>query len=281
MIRRLTRCPLDSSPGVVFFTRAMRPHARLRARRGVAAAEAGTEAEGGGQVGAPRSSWCPHHGNDAPRRGRNGVLRPGDRSIPSEAPGGGEPHDNDHAPSVGCRRLRLVSAESVGRFLVVLFVASCASTASVQTANGGHEATEARRALMTGRWYGDNQTRENGRQLELTDFRADGTFESQYRLERSGCVVNGSESGLWGLAGPIYFTITQEHVQGGQFSAGDPASASADDAYEVSQLDGKVLRYKCAVCGEEWGLRRVPESFTLPESTLPGCPAGGPETASR
>ena len=115
----------------------------------------------------------------------------------------------------------------------------------------------------------------------MTDFRQDGTYETQYRIERSACVVAGSESGLWGLAGPIYFTITRGMVRDGRFSAADPTKANFYDAYEVSQLDDKVLGYKCAVCGEEWGLRRVDLSFTLPETRLPPCARPGPETASR
>jgi len=133
---------------------------------------------------------------------------------------------------------------------------------------------------MMGRWYGDNPT-QGDRQLELTDFSADGTYTAEFRIERGGCLIVGSETGVWGMSGPIYFTIAHGYVRGGEFSAADPRQASVYNAYEVTQLDDSTLRYRCAICGEEWTVRRVSETFTCPTSRLPPCSNYGPETAAR
>jgi hypothetical protein len=124
------------------------------------------------------------------------------------------------------RRLALAAA-------LALAVSGSASTTRLHAFKGTHDAAESRRALLVGRWYGENQTEEGGEQLELTDLDANGTFKTQFRIiERSGSVSDHSEVGLWGVSGPVYFTITQGLVRRERFSSADPTRASLYDAYE-------------------------------------------------
>ena len=170
----------------------------------------------------------------------------------------------------------LVDWRTLRWLLVVVVAAGCPGRASIHAANGAHQADESQRAKVIGHWYGDNPIREGGKQLELTDLTENGTYTTQYRIiERSGSVRTGTEAGLWGVSGSIYFTITQAYVHGEIASPADPTSASVYNAYEVTQLDDKTFRYRCATCAGEWTLRRVPESFTLPESTEPSGPPPG------
>jgi hypothetical protein len=80
------------------------------------------------------------------------------------------------------------------------------------------------------------------------------------------CKINGvSEVGLWGISGPVYFTITRGWVRDQRFSPADPTQATFYDAYEILELSKDKFRYKSFVIGDEYTEKRVSDSFSFPE----------------
>ncbi|AZF48680.1 MULTISPECIES: hypothetical protein [unclassified Pseudomonas] len=62
---------------------------------------------------------------------------------------------------------------------------------------------------MIGKWYGEATTLDGKRTQQLSERRADGTFNVNFRVtDKSGQWFEQKEFGLWGVSGKIYFTIT-------------------------------------------------------------------------
>ncbi len=111
--------------------------------------------------------------------------------------------------------------------LIVLFIAGCATAPSIYTVKPNDSSEEPRRNLLLGRWYGEERTREGGKRLEIIDRYVDGTFKIQFRVtEGSGKVWDQTEIGLWGISGPVYFTITKGWLHDKDFSPADPTQST-------------------------------------------------------
>lgn len=148
-----------------------------------------------------------------------------------------------------------------------LLFAGCAHVPAINASKAAdHEAAEARRNLLIGRWYGETPATEGGKRLEITDKAADGTFTIQFRvIERSGKVSDQTEVGLWGITGPVFFSITRGWLFGGQLIPADPTRATYYDAYEILELTAERFRYKSFASGEEYTVNRVSADFSFPQ----------------
>lgn len=115
------------------------------------------------------------------------------------------------------------------------------------------------RNMLFGNWYrGD--TDEDGNQLtEFARIEPDGSFEFTFiQYDQKGRAAEEiTELGDWGLVGDIHFTITRgELIDGDTFSA-DMADEDNYHAYQVLQLNSKILEYKHIITNEVFILRRV------------------------
>lgn len=156
------------------------------------------------------------------------------------------------------RRFALISA--------MLLAAGCAAAPAIHTLKPDEGAARARRDLLAGRWYGEEATEEGGKRLQIVEWNLEGVLKIRFRtLERSGRSWDQTEVGLWGISGPVYFTIITGWLQDGQFMPADPGDASFYDAYEILELNDKIFRYRSFAFGDEYTLRRVEEGFTFPK----------------
>jgi hypothetical protein len=150
--------------------------------------------------------------------------------------------------------------------LIALLIAGCATAPAIYTAKPPDSSEDLRRNLLLGRWYGEAKTREGGKRLQIIDRNVDGTFKVQFRvIEGSGKVWDQTEVGLWGISGPVYFTITRGWIDGQRFLPANPTQATFYDAYEILELSKDKLCYKSFAIGDEYTVKRVSDSFSFPE----------------
>lgn len=141
----------------------------------------------------------------------------------------------------------------------------CSTAQPVHVFKPDSEAAHVRRDVMVGRWFGESTTKEGGTIQHIVERREDGTYQIWFRVrEASGRVWEQSEIGLWGVSGSIYFTMTRGWVGKNEIRPADTTDATFYDAYEILSSSGEEVRYKSVELGDEYLVRRVPESFFFP-----------------
>lgn len=61
---------------------------------------------------------------------------------------------------------------------------------------------------MTGKWYGNMESEDKGKNEWLVERNLDGTYIIQFKnTDKMGNVEKSTEIGEWGISGNIYFTI--------------------------------------------------------------------------
>jgi len=159
-----------------------------------------------------------------------------------------------------------MNKQCISIILIALLIAGCTTAPAIYTAKPPDSSEDSRRSLLLGWWYGEAKTKEGGKRLQITDRSVDGTFKVEFRIiEGSGKVWDQTEVGLWGISGPVYFTITKGWVGGGRFLPADPTQATFYDAYEILELSKDKFRYKHFAIGDEYTMKRVSDSFSFPE----------------
>ena len=159
------------------------------------------------------------------------------------------------------------SFSSAARFalLALPLVVGCAAAKPVHLFKPTTEAAHVRRDSMVGRWFGESTTKDGGTIQHIVHRREDGTYQVWFRLrEAGGRLWQQSEIGLWGVSGSIYFTITRGWVGKDEVRAVDASDATFYDAYEILDSSGDELRYRSVEVGDEYVVRRVPDTFFFP-----------------
>ena len=169
------------------------------------------------------------------------------------------------------------------RYLTTLLIVSTMTTACsnlpgktadefIQTATVEHEHSQAKRRLfMIGRWYGHQDMSGGGSREQLMTRYADGTYEIVFRMldDAEKEFYRKTETGMWGIAGPVYFTIYLGVIDidpiSGQrmLSPADRQHAMNYDAYRIIDLTDERFRYESYNSGSVYEIRKVPDDFDL------------------
>lgn len=118
-----------------------------------------------------------------------------------------------------------------------------------------------RRTLMVGKWLGEARTDDDKLRLTLVERSANGTYRITFRTYDGNDYEESVEVGLWGLSGPVYFTIMRGWMTGGGFAPADTTQAYFYDAYEVISLDQVSFDYRSLETGNRFGVQRVGNDF--------------------
>jgi hypothetical protein len=117
-------------------------------------------------------------------------------------------------------------------------------------------------SLMTGRWYGNQPTKDGGRREQITEKYSDGSYKIDFRIHKSDeSFDDHSEVGYWGVSGPIYFSIFKGWLHNGQISPASPSDPYNYDAYEIISLNEKEFKYKSFSSGNIYTLIKVDAKF--------------------
>ena len=97
----------------------------------------------------------------------------------------------------------------------------------------------------------------------LIQRRADGTYTVTFKDEPSnGDIEVNQNIGLWGISGPVYFTIMQGWIEGDEISQADPADPYYYDAYKIIALQQDYFEYESFTTNNRFVVRRVSDDFS-------------------
>lgn len=118
---------------------------------------------------------------------------------------------------------------------------------------------------LVGNWYGSLVREDGSRHQWLNRHYADGTYEVDFQtVSTNGKVSFSRETGQWGAAGGIYFTIFRGWLYGDEFEPSDPSDAFNYDAYRMLKLQSDLVIYESLKTKTRYEARRVPEGFRIP-----------------
>ncbi len=138
--------------------------------------------------------------------------------------------------------------------------------------------TEAARGKMIGTWYGERDNKDGGRTRWVIVRAVDGSYASDFETRTaSGDVETESETGIWGIRYPIYFTSVRGFREGGRQIRADTSEPSLYDAYRVLAIDETRFVYASYTSGTIFEVRRVADGFRL-DGTPPPSPPPPPPT---
>lgn len=158
---------------------------------------------------------------------------------------------------------------AIGVCAVVITLGACgrepktASTSARPIATSAVDTVRAR-ATLIGRWYGDELLVDGSRQRWVTTRKVDGTYHVQFRVvDEDGGVDEWSETGVWGVRLPIYFTIAQEMLRGDERRVSDGTNSAMYDAYEINTLTDESFSYTSFASGNVFTMTKVDDNFEL------------------
>ena len=119
-----------------------------------------------------------------------------------------------------------------------------------------------RHAAMIGNWVGESLLDSGEWRRFLVQRSPDGTFVVTFKTRRGEQVSVEQEMGLWGISGPIYFTITSGWIDGDLVQWADPRQPHLYDAYKIINFEGDYFEYESLAVDARFVLRRAAEDFS-------------------
>ena len=146
---------------------------------------------------------------------------------------------------------------------VLLAVSACASTVPLSSVDTKlwSETAQHDRDKMVGKWLGESGSDDEKLRLTLVERRENGTYTLTFRTYEGRNYEEAVEVGLWGISGPVYFTIMRGWMTAGRFSPSDTTRAYYYDAYKIIRLDNTAFEYQSVETGNRFVNRRVGDDF--------------------
>lgn len=117
------------------------------------------------------------------------------------------------------------------------------------------------RNLMVGKWLGEIRTEDGKLRVTLSERSENGTYRITFRNYDGSRYDESIEVGLWGISGPVYFTIMRGWMTGGEFKPADTTQAYFYDAYSIISLDERSFEYESVETTTRYSVRRVGNDF--------------------
>ncbi|MDH3588562.1 MAG: hypothetical protein OEQ74_04090 [Gammaproteobacteria bacterium] len=147
----------------------------------------------------------------------------------------------------------------------LLVVTACAGTMHVPLSSTDtklwSDSAQHDRDKMVGKWLGESDSGDGKLRLTLVERRENGTYTLTFRTYEGHNYEEAVEVGLWGISGPVYFTIMRGWMTGGRFAPSDTTRAYYYDAYKIIQLDNATFEYQSVETGNRFVNRRVGDDF--------------------
>jgi hypothetical protein len=128
------------------------------------------------------------------------------------------------------------------------------------------ESAKKLRATLVGKWLGQAVTDDGRIRKWMSEKRADGSLKIHFRTyNKDGEYEEQFEVGLWGVSGPIYFTIIRAVIVNAMVNPIDPTDPYFYDAYEIIKLTGQEFECREVTTGDTYKAKKVADDFELPE----------------
>jgi len=117
---------------------------------------------------------------------------------------------------------------------------------------------------LTGKWYGNMESKEQGKNEWLVERNLDGTYIIQFKnTEKDGNIIRATEYGEWGISGNIYFTIFKGRIENGIKYPVDNSDPYNRDAYKILKINDNYFGYKNVRINYRFSVKKVSADFIL------------------
>lgn len=151
--------------------------------------------------------------------------------------------------------------------LLALLPVACASHSSplVRVADEKPEifADQVNRDQLVGLWFGESPVKDGSSMKWLIERRKDGTYISRFKITNAQGTREQTETGFWGIAGGVYFTLTRGFVEKGRVLPVDFTNATYADTYKALRVAPSEFAYRSLSTQEEFTVKRVGRDFRL------------------
>ena len=126
------------------------------------------------------------------------------------------------------------------------------------------ETAEHKRQILVGKWLGEQST-ENGQSSRwLMNRKSNASYKVTFQSFLFGKKIDEiSEEGIWGISGPVYFTVSQMLTDKGKTTSNDPRDPRYYDAYEILSLDEHAFTYQHFGNHKTFTVKKVNDRFEL------------------
>ena len=122
------------------------------------------------------------------------------------------------------------------------------------------------RERLVGWWYGDQPTKDGGRNQWICQRSADGTFRITFRkTDAAGQVKESVEVGEWGVHANLLITLTKGLITNGEFRTLSVADPYLWDVYEILNFEADSKTYRTIETGNEYRAKKVEDGFMFPK----------------
>ncbi|MGH2509789.1 MAG: hypothetical protein ACRDHZ_20615 [Ktedonobacteraceae bacterium] len=154
--------------------------------------------------------------------------------------------------------------------LVLLTLSGCATTRTSDVAINSEKPSltlsqDETWNLLIGKWYGSQPTKDGGVKKEIMERSPQGTYQVTFRVyDKEGKYKEQTETGYWGVSGPVYFTIFRGWVEGDHLSPSNPSNPYNYDAYKIIKLNSEVFEYESYNSRDKYATKKVHQDFEFP-----------------
>lgn len=127
-----------------------------------------------------------------------------------------------------------------------------------------------RHGRLIGNWVGEWPVEPGAQRRVLVQRFADGTFKMTLETWRDDHVTVEQQVGQWGIAGPVYFTITTGVLKGDRVEPTDPEQSRFYNAYRIVELGRDVFEYESFAPPQRYRVQRVADEFPKTDMSAPG-----------
>ena len=169
----------------------------------------------------------------------------------------------------------LVSASLIAFTCIVLFSNAPIGSRSAEEALPDFTplstlAESHRHGQLIGSWAGEWPVESGAQRRVLMQHFADGTFRMTLETWRDNQVSVEQQVGQWGIAGPVYFTITTGWQAGDRIEPTDLEQPRFYNAYRIVELGRNAFEYESFAPAQRYRVQRVADDPPEADVSAPG-----------
>ena len=151
--------------------------------------------------------------------------------------------------------------------LVTFVVSACAGYQSPPAITAAKpdlpQSEQDTRDALVGNWVGYAPLKSGGQRRWLNQRYDDGGYVLTFVVKpERGEPETSQEVGLWGVSGPIYFSVMKGWIYEDQLIPSDPSDISYYDAYKIISITEERFEYESFSTGNRFVLERVSDEFS-------------------
>lgn len=137
--------------------------------------------------------------------------------------------------------------------LLSILLIICSPAFADNTIEENKQKTIQTRAILIGKWCGNQQLLNGDHQIWTVNRYASGTYKINVTLtKKDGEKSTWGEYGIWGVRYPIYFTAARGFIENKKRFPADTTSADLYDAFTIKSVTAQDFTYQSLTSGNTY-----------------------------